>query len=183
MRVTDGKVIADVKVFEFDPASSGFTPDWSEDFFNAGLLRFNDDLDACEVRENETVQDYVDSAEAWANGEDDSDTDYCYEVGEEAFQEEVDNRRWSAIFYSPYYPNLRCETYEEALAIKKPKYFLDLKSNNRATLYTIEGRDEVWSGQLEEAGVEGNNDSDYTNKLDDFFQKELNIAPNEWGVG
>lgn len=63
------------------------------------------------------------------------------------------------------------------------KYFLDLELDNRATLYTIAEREEVWSGRLEEAGIEGDNDPDYTNKLDDFFQRELNISPNEWEIG
>lgn len=63
------------------------------------------------------------------------------------------------------------------------KYFLDLELSNRAALYTIAEYDEVWSGQLEEAGIEGDNDPDYTNKLDDFFQKELGINPDEWEIG
>lgn len=63
------------------------------------------------------------------------------------------------------------------------EYFLDIEYDNRATLYTSEEYKVVWSGQLEEAGIEGDNDPDYTNKLDDFFQRELNISPNEWEIG
>lgn len=67
--------------------------------------------------------------------------------------------------------------------MSKTKYFLDFESNGRATLYTSEEYKVVWSGQLAEAGIVSDPDPDYTNKLDDFFQKELGINPNEWEIG
>lgn len=67
--------------------------------------------------------------------------------------------------------------------MSKAKYFLDLEANGKATLYTIEEHEEVWSEQLAEAGIVSDPDPDYTNKLDDFFQKELGINPDEWEVG
>lgn len=63
------------------------------------------------------------------------------------------------------------------------KYYLDLEANNRATLYTVEDRDEVWSGSLSAAGIESDQDDQYTNKLDAFFEKELGISPDEWEIG
>lgn len=179
MKITDGKVIAVVKVYEWDPSSTGFTPDWSEDYFTAGDLEFDDELDAYKV---DCIQDYVDSAKAWAEGKTDADDDLAAYYTAEQIEEMIDSRCWDAIFYSPYYPNRKCETYEEAASIKYPKYFLDLEANNRATLYTVIGREKVWSGDMSAAGVV-EDDPDYTNKLDDYFQKELGISPDEWGVG
>lgn len=186
MRVTDKKVIADIRMNNWDPDNTSYTPDWSDDFFSAGLLHYNAELDAHEIRENETVQDYVDSAEAWANGQDESDTDYRYEVGEEAFQEDVDNRRWDADFYSVDDPDGdRYTTYEEAEraydeAMSKPRYFFNPDDGH---LYTVKDHEPVWTGNLSEAGIESDEDDMWQSKLDDFFQRELNIGPNEWEIG
>lgn len=36
--------------------------------------------------------------------------------------------------------------------MNKTKYFLDIEADNRATLYTVEDHEEVWSGQFESLG-------------------------------
>lgn len=65
------------------------------------------------------------------------------------------------------------------------RYWLDMGSE--MTLYRKpvdeDGMDEeIWTGKMEDAGTyEG--DPDWQDKLDDFFEAELNIKPNEWEVG
>lgn len=186
MRVTDKKVIADIRMNNWDTDNTSYTPDWSNDYFTAGALHYNAELDAYEIRENESVQDYVDSAEAWANGEDESDTDYRYEVGEEAFREDVDNRRWDVDFYSADDPDGESyATYEEAEkaydeAMSKPRYFFNPDDGH---LYRVSDHEPVWTGDLSEAGIESDEDDMWQSKLDDFFQRGLNISPDEWEVG
>lgn len=41
-----------------------YSPDWSNDFFSVGNLKYNDDLDAYEV---EDVDDAIDAANDWRN--------------------------------------------------------------------------------------------------------------------
>lgn len=61
------------------------------------------------------------------------------------------------------------------------KYFVDLYGDN-FDVNEIESRDTIYSGSLSEIGIE-ENDTDYTNKLDEFLETELGIAPNEWEIG
>lgn len=61
------------------------------------------------------------------------------------------------------------------------KYFVDLYDDSFEVLDT-ENRDTIYTGSLSGIGIE-ENDPDYTNKLDDFLEAELNIRPDEWGIG
>lgn len=62
------------------------------------------------------------------------------------------------------------------------KYWLDLNGDNYTLYEAGEDEEEVCSGRLSDLGI-GENDPDYTNKLDDYFEKEHGIAPSEWEVG
>ncbi len=61
------------------------------------------------------------------------------------------------------------------------KYFLDM-AGERFTLETVDTHDVVFYGRFSELGIE-ENDPEYTNKLDDYFQNMLHIAPEMWEVG
>lgn len=63
------------------------------------------------------------------------------------------------------------------------KYYLDLMENSNFDLVAIEDSEIIYSGNLAEAGITEEEDGQWTNKLDDFFQKELGITPDEWEVG
>lgn len=62
------------------------------------------------------------------------------------------------------------------------KYYLDLGYGDKFELKTIDEDDTVYAGHLSDLGIQ-DNDPEYTNKLDDFFTKELGIAENEWEIG
>ncbi len=62
------------------------------------------------------------------------------------------------------------------------KYYLDLYNDGTFELRETETRDTIYTGSLDEIGIE-DNDPNWTNKLDDFFQAELGIDPTEWEVG
>lgn len=47
---------------------NGYTPDWSQDFFSAGILPYNDAIEAYEV---EDIDYCIDQAQDWKNGEGD----------------------------------------------------------------------------------------------------------------
>lgn len=178
MKITDKKVIAEVKMQVWDEESASYSPDWSQDYFTAGSLVYNDDLEAYEV---ENIQDYVDSAKIWADGNDEGDADLRCEIGDEAFDEQVENRSYDVTYYSIYGSYNRpvgYNTYDEA--VKAPKYFLDPDNGH---LYTIREHDLVWSGSMADAGIESDEDDMWQTKLDAFFQAELNISPSEWEVG
>ena len=61
------------------------------------------------------------------------------------------------------------------------KYFVDLYGDN-FDVNEIESRNTIYTGSLSGIGIE-ENDPDYTNKLDDFLEAELNIRPDEWEIG
>ena len=61
------------------------------------------------------------------------------------------------------------------------KYFLDM-AGDRFTLETVDTHDVVFYGRFSELEIE-ENDPEYTNKLDDYFQSALHIAPDQWEVG
>lgn len=61
------------------------------------------------------------------------------------------------------------------------KYFVDLYDDSFEVLDT-ENHDTIYTGSLSGIGIE-ENDPDYTNKLDNFIESELNIRPDEWEIG
>ena len=66
MRLTDGKRTVQIEMRTW--TGSNLTPDWSEDFFNAGLLQRNPDTDAYCVND---VDYCIEQANDWANQEGD----------------------------------------------------------------------------------------------------------------
>jgi hypothetical protein len=63
------------------------------------------------------------------------------------------------------------------------KYYLELNLDGTMVLYRTGDDEVVYEGRQEDAGITEDPDPDYTNKLDDFFQQELGIDPDEWEVG
>ena len=113
-RFTDGVVIADIIMRVWDPDSSSYLPDWSNDFFEVGGLKYNDDFGAYKV---EDIDYLVDRAKDWAFGEDASDSELATYLTEEEFKEDVDNRDYDVTYYSvkdPY--GVRFSTYDKAAA-------------------------------------------------------------------
>lgn len=80
MRVYDGKRIVDIKMTNW--TGTGYTPDWSQDFFEAGSLKYDADKDAYIV---DDVDYCIDQAMDWKNAEGD-----FYEP--DADPDEVENR-------------------------------------------------------------------------------------------
>lgn len=70
---------------------------------------------------------------------------------------------------------------QEEKNMNEMKYFLDF-TDVGFTLNEIETHDTIYCSTWEDAGI-GDNDPDYTNKLDLLFSQELGIAPSEWEVG
>lgn len=78
-RLTDGKTTVDIEMSNW--TGSGYTPDWSNDFFEVGGLEISDDGDAYIVPD---VAYCISCAEDWENGRWDGD--------EDATPEEIENR-------------------------------------------------------------------------------------------
>lgn len=74
MKLYDGKKIVEIEMTTW--TGSGYTPDWSIDFFNAGSLQYDEDLDAYRV---EDVDYCIDYANDWAAGEGDFREDHDLE--------------------------------------------------------------------------------------------------------
>lgn len=66
---------------------------------------------------------------------------------------------------------------------KEMRYYLELNLDGTMTLYRTEDDEVVYEGRQADAGITEDPDPDYTNKLDDFFQQELGIDPDDWEVG
>lgn len=67
------------------------------------------------------------------------------------------------------------------------KYYLDiydtaLNSYYDFALISIEERDTIYEGRFSDLGIEEDDDQ-FSNKLDEFFSKELGISPDEWEIG
>lgn len=63
------------------------------------------------------------------------------------------------------------------------RYYLELNADGTMVLYRTEDAEIVFEGRQADAGIVEDPDPGYTNKLDDFFQQELNISPDEWEIG
>lgn len=61
MKITDGNKTVNIKMHIFD-TFAGLSPDWSLDFFDAGMLPYNDDTDTYSVPD---VDYCIDQANDW----------------------------------------------------------------------------------------------------------------------
>lgn len=62
MRLYDGKKLVEIRMSNW--TGTEYTPDWSIDFFEAGGLAYNDDLDASIVND---VEYCIEQANDWKN--------------------------------------------------------------------------------------------------------------------
>lgn len=81
MRITDGHRIVDVTMRIWN--GNGYSPDWSQDFFCAGILDTNESLDAYNV---DDVEYCIEMANEWKRGIGD------YAEDHELTVEEIDDR-------------------------------------------------------------------------------------------
>lgn len=61
----DGKNILEITIQEWN--GSGYTPDWSADFFEAGRFTFNDSIDAHVITLDDSLEYMIEYAEDWEN--------------------------------------------------------------------------------------------------------------------
>lgn len=80
MRLYDGKKLVEITMCNW--TDNGYTPDWSDDFFDAGILEYNEELDASIVKD---VDYCIEQANDWKNAVGD-----FYEP--DADPDEVENR-------------------------------------------------------------------------------------------
>lgn len=69
MKMTDGKKTVEITMKVWNDFNTGYSPDWSNDFFNAGILPYDEDEDFFIV----------------------DDVDYCIEQAEEWEDEDENN--------------------------------------------------------------------------------------------
>lgn len=83
MKITDGKktVNIEMKVWQ----GNGYSPDWSIDFFNAGSLKYNDEIDIYIV---DDVDYCIEQAQDWKNSIGDYSMDK-FNNNNEIFVEEI----------------------------------------------------------------------------------------------
>ena len=60
MKITDGKKTVNIRMMMWE--GSGYSPDWSQDFFEAGSLPYNEDTDTYTV---DDVDYCIDQAMEW----------------------------------------------------------------------------------------------------------------------
>jgi len=60
MKITDGKKTVNIRMMVWE--GSGYSPDWSQDFFEAGSLPYNEDTDTYTV---DDVDYCIDQAMEW----------------------------------------------------------------------------------------------------------------------
>lgn len=62
MKMTDGKKTVEITMKIWNDFNTGYSPDWSNDFFNAGLLPYDEDEDFFIV---DDVDYCIEQAEEW----------------------------------------------------------------------------------------------------------------------
>ena len=87
-RLFDGENLVEIVMNNLVPGQ-GYTPDWSNDFYSVGALKYNDDMEAYEVEE---VNYCIDQANDWKNAEGDF-------VEDEPDREEIENRNVDVTWY------------------------------------------------------------------------------------
>ena len=61
MKITDGKKTVEIKIQRWN--GSGYDPDWSTDYFDAGTLPYNEETDAYTVDNVDSCIDAANSAD------------------------------------------------------------------------------------------------------------------------
>ena len=62
MKMTDGKKAVEITMKVWNDFNTGYSPDWSNDFFNAGILPYDEDEDFFIV---DDVDYCIEQAEEW----------------------------------------------------------------------------------------------------------------------
>lgn len=62
MKMTDGKKTVEITMKVWNDFNTGYSPDWSDDFFNAGILPYDEDEDFFIV---DDVDYCIEQAEEW----------------------------------------------------------------------------------------------------------------------
>lgn len=62
MKMTDGKKTVEIAMKVWNDFNTGYSPDWSNDFFNAGILPYDEDEDFFIV---DDVDYCIEQAEEW----------------------------------------------------------------------------------------------------------------------
>ncbi len=62
MKMTDGKKTVEITMKVWNDFNTGYSPDWSNDFFNAGILPYDEDEDLHIV---DDVDYCIEQAEEW----------------------------------------------------------------------------------------------------------------------
>lgn len=87
-RLTDGTRTVEIAMNEW--TGSGYTPDWSIDFFQVGSLPYNEETEAYTVPD---VCYCIEQAEDWAAAIGDFREDLDAWESEDQLDEDIDNRR------------------------------------------------------------------------------------------
>ena len=74
MKITDSKRTVEIRMMIWQ--GTGYSPDWSNDFFDAGLLPYNEETDSYTVAD---VDYCIDAAQEWAD-EDENNTVFVDEI-------------------------------------------------------------------------------------------------------
>lgn len=62
MKITDEKKTVEISMKIWNDYNTGYSPDWSQDFFNATTLTYDDEEDVFIV---DDVDSYIEAAEEW----------------------------------------------------------------------------------------------------------------------
>lgn len=62
MKITDGNRTVEIEMVVWDESSASFSPDWSMDFFDAGLLEYDSEKDVYIVKD---VDYCIEQANDW----------------------------------------------------------------------------------------------------------------------
>lgn len=76
MKMTDGKKTVEITMKVWNDFNTGYSPDWSNDFFNAGILPYDEDEDFFIV---DDVDYCIEQAEEW-EAEDESNAVFVEEL-------------------------------------------------------------------------------------------------------
>lgn len=74
MKITDGKRTVEICMMVWQ--GTGYSPDWSNDFFDAGLLQYDEETEAYTVPD---VEYCIDAAWEW-EGEEENNTVFVDEI-------------------------------------------------------------------------------------------------------
>lgn len=74
MKITDGKRTVEIRMMVWQ--GTGYSPDWSNDFFDAGLLQYDEETEAYTVPD---VEYCIDAAREW-EGEEENNTVFIDEI-------------------------------------------------------------------------------------------------------